>query len=327
MAVVVILDHVVSIRFALLASLVAGALVVSTSTVDAGKKKKRRKGIPVLTDEGLPNVQAKAAIVIDKKTGGIFYEKNPDEVRYIASTGKIFVAMVVRNKGIDLEALTEMTDVDKSYAKGGARTRLHLGHQFRNIDLLKAMLIASDNRAPTALGRAVGLSPDELIAEMNSLADELGLENTEFTDPSGLRGNQSTAREMALALEVAMSDEVLAEIMGTKDATVKSVHKKPKKIDYHNTNRSLHDERYDVAGGKTGFTSKAGYCLVTEATIAGHDVLIAVYGTKGKLTRFADVSRIAQWMEGAETLVTTPPPSRGIPPATVGATAAGYGSL
>ena len=315
-----ILDQVVRIWIALL---VAAAMLTSTPGAVSAKK----KGIPALTEDGLPNVQAVAAIIVDKDTGGVFYEKSADEVRDIASTGKIFVAMVVRKKGIDLEGLTEMSETDKDYAKGGARTRLHMGHKFHNEDLLKAMLIASDNRACTALGRAVGLSPDELVAEMNVLAAELGLEHTTFSDPSGLNGNQSTAREMAIALEVALRDDVLAKIMGTKDVTIVSVHSKPKKIEYHNTNRLIHDERYKITGGKTGFTTKAGYCLIVEATIGGREVVISLLGTDGKLTRFADLSRITTWMEGEETPVAKPAPSRGIPPATLGATAAGYGSL
>jgi len=65
------------------------------------------------------------------------------------------------------------------------------------------MLIASDNRAPTALGRAVGLDADQLIAADEQVAKELHLKRTKFTDASGLRGNVSTAREMAIALRAA----------------------------------------------------------------------------------------------------------------------------
>ncbi len=264
-----------------------------------GKNRRGKKsaGIPALTKDGLPNVQARASFAMDADTGVIFFSRNPDEVRAIASTGKIFVAMLVRAKGIDLDAATEITKVDRDEARGGSRTRLPVGHSFRNIDLLRAMLIASDNRAPTALGRAVGLSPEELVAELNRLAKNLGLEKTSFTSPTGLRGNESTAREMAFALREAMKDDLLAEIMSTPTVSVRSIASRPRLIHYRNTNRSLHGTRYHVTGGKTGYTDAAGYCLLIASELDGRNLIMTFLGTQGKLTRFGDFGRVTSWLQ------------------------------
>ena len=216
-------------------------------------------------------------------------------MRYIASTGKVFVALLVRRLGIDLDGKTMITRVDRDYARGGARTRLSVNHSFKNIDLLRAMLIASDNRAPTALGRAVNLDPNELVAKLNTLAEELGLEHTSFTDPSGLRGNQSTARELAHALAVALEDPVLAEIMRTPTLAISATHARARTIHYRNTNRALHAHRYQVTGGKTGFTNAAGYCLLIGSRLSGRDMVMIFLGSTGKLTRFADFNRVAAW--------------------------------
>ncbi|MEM9493442.1 MAG: serine hydrolase, partial [Myxococcota bacterium] len=251
---------------------------------------------PATTPDGLPNVLAERVVVMDVATGAELFGKNAGVVGNIASTGKIFVAMVVRRMGIELDSTTEITRTDHSYARGGARTRLDLRHSFKNIDLLRAMLIASDNRAPTALGRAVGLEPDQLIAAMNELARELGLADTEFTDPSGLRGNVSSARDMAIALDAALSDPVLAEIMGAREATVRSIHSRPLRIFYRNTNHALHAGRYPVLGGKTGYTRAAGYCLITAARIAGREVVMVFLGGRDKLTRYGDFNRVASWL-------------------------------
>src|SRR5215470_6247256 len=121
-----------------------------------------------------------------------------------------------------LDGATEISRVDARFAAGGARTRLDIGQKFRNKDLLRAMLIASDNRAPTALGRAAGMSPDDLVAAMNDLAKHLRLKHTRFTDPTGLRGNVSTAREMAIALRAALTDDVLRTIMRQDAAEIVS---------------------------------------------------------------------------------------------------------
>jgi serine-type D-Ala-D-Ala endopeptidase (penicillin-binding protein 7) len=243
----------------------------------------------------LPAVKSQSVVVLDAKTGEELFSKDADEVRGIASTTKIFVAMVVRKKGIDLDGWTEITKTDVQAARGGARTRLDIRRKFRNRDLLRAMLVASDNRAPTALGRAVGLDQDQLIAAMNQLAKDLGLKQTRFTCSSGLRGNVSTAREMAVALRVALRDKVLRDIMATSFQTVVSQDRRAK-IAYTSTNAPLVAKRYDVIGGKTGYTKVAGYCYVTAARFMGREVLLAFLGAKAKSTRFEDFYRVASWL-------------------------------
>src|SRR4029079_4022536 len=103
---------------------------------------------PARGDE-LPDVKSHAAIVIDAATGAEIFGKDADEIRPIASTTKIFVALAVRRKGLDLTGWTEITRADAKQARGGSRTRLDIKEVFRNDDLLRAMLMASDNRAPS----------------------------------------------------------------------------------------------------------------------------------------------------------------------------------
>jgi D-alanyl-D-alanine endopeptidase (penicillin-binding protein 7) len=243
-----------------------------------------------------PDIKSPSAVVLDAETGAELFSKAADEVRPIASTTKIFVAMAVRKKGIDLDAWTEITKGDAALAKGGARTRLDVGAQFKNRDLLAAMLIASDNRAPAALGRAVGWSPEELVHAMNGVAKELHLRRTRFTDPSGLHGNVSTAREMALGLRKALEDDVLRQIMGNDGQEVVAKGGK-RHISYWTTNQALVAHRFDVIGGKTGYTKPAGYCFVTAAKIGERPLLFAFYGADSKSTRFADFYRVAAWVE------------------------------
>jgi len=246
--------------------------------------------------EDLPEIQSKAMVVLDAETGREIHGKAADEIRPIASTTKIFVAMAVRKHDLPLDGWTAIARVDVEAARGGARTRLALGESFRNRDLLRAMLIASDNRAPTALGRAAGLDPQALVAAMNKIAKEIGLTRTRFTDPTGLRGNASTAREMARALRVALEDKVLREIMGTPEATIVSKDRSTR-VDYHTTNVPLAANRYRITGGKTGFTTPAGYCYITGAELAGRKVVLAFLGAPGKYARFDDFSRVAAWLE------------------------------
>ena len=249
---------------------------------------------PARADD-LPEIKSKSAVILDAETGAELFAKDADEVRAIASTTKIFVAMAVRKKGLDLDGWTEITKADAREAKGGARTRLDVGEKFKNEDLLRAMLMASDNRAPTALGRGVGLDPDELVKAMNGIARDLHLKRTKFTDPSGLHGNVSTAREMAIALRIALEDDVLRRIMGDADREIRS--KGGHRIHYGTTNQVLVAKKYDVIGGKTGFTKPAGYCFITGARFDHREVVMAFYGGDEKSTRFADFNRAAAWLD------------------------------
>jgi len=286
------------------------ALVLMWSAVGGTADARRRRArhhrhavrvvpaIAPLTREGLPNVQSISALVMDLDSGRLLYGKNPDRMRAIASTGKIFVAMVARKRGIDLDGVTTITMDDARNARGGSRTHLDVGESYSNLDLLRAMLIASDNRAVTAVGRAAGLTPEQLVVEMNALARELGLERTSFTDPTGLNGNWSTAREMARALRHTLDDPVLAEILGTKFASITRLsHKRARVLHYTNTNHMLHRERFRTLGGKTGYTREAGYCLVSASLLNGHRVAFVFLGADGELTRFADFNRVWDWME------------------------------
>lgn len=279
-------------------TLLAAAAALMLGSAPAAHARGKTVSIPPLTAQGLPNVQSASALVIDLDTGTIVYGKNPDDIRHIASTSKIFTALAVRRRNIDLEAATTITMDDARAARGGSRTRLDVGEAYTHRDLLIAMLVASDNRAPTALGRAVGLDARGLVAEMNAVARDLGLDRTHFDDPSGLNGNTSTAREMAIGLRAALADPVLAEILATRRASIERVsHKRRRVLHYGNTNRLLFRDRYGVLGGKTGFTNPAGYCLISASQIGERRVAFVFLGSEGELTRYGDFSRVWGWMD------------------------------
>jgi D-alanyl-D-alanine endopeptidase (penicillin-binding protein 7) len=257
----------------------------------------KSSGTPTTTKTGLPNVQADAAIIVDMDSGEELFSKNPDQVRAIASVGKLFLALAVRGKNLPLEGATTIQEEDRKFASGGARSRLPVGKTFSNKDLLRAMLIQSDNRACTAVGRGAGLEPTALISAMNDVARALGLRKTSFSDPSGLNGNVSTAREVMVGLKAALADPVIAEILQTPTFTVRSLDKRPVDIEYTSTDIALRTEkRFPILGGKTGYTDEAKYCLAIAAKIDGRRVGMVFLGADGKLTRFGDFNRGVAWL-------------------------------
>lgn len=243
-----------------------------------------------------PPLESPSVIVIDSESGTPVFEKDSDRVRPIASLTKIFVALVLRKHRLDLEAWTEITDEDAKAAEGGAGTRLLRGETFRNLDLLHAMLLVSDNRVPTALARSVLLSPRELLDEMNALAEKLGLEHTWFDDVTGIAGNHSTARELAIAMREVLKDPILARIMRTRYARVTS-KSEAVTIDFKSTVLPLWNKQFKIKGGKTGTTEGAGHCMLIGTTIDGRAVTMAFMGGKSANSRFLDFARVARWLD------------------------------
>jgi serine-type D-Ala-D-Ala endopeptidase (penicillin-binding protein 7) len=242
-----------------------------------------------------PKLKSKAAIVVDARSGDVVWSKRADDVRDIASMTKIFVAMVVRERGLDLTGWSTISAADVAASDGGARTRLPEGSTWRNHDLLRAMLMVSDNRAPTALGRAVGLDTDQLIAAMNELARDLGLTRTRFVDTTGIGGNVSTARELAVALRKTLDDDVVAAIMTTTHVRIRSKDRKHK-ADYRHTVAALHDGKYTFHGAKSGHTRAAGYGFMAKVDVGTKTYVVAFLGTAAKKTRYVDFDKVASWL-------------------------------
>lgn len=283
-------------------ALIAAWAVLGPGTASA--RRRRHAGprpVAVYTKSGTPNIQAQAAVVVDLTTGEILHAKNPDEVRPIASISKLMASLVVLDHGLDLDATTTITDGDVAIARHGARSRLPRGMAFTNRDLLHAALMASDNRAVPALGRAVGLSPTQLVAEMNQKAKALGLKNTHYQDPVGLdSGNRSTPRDVAGMLKAAIATPLIAEITQKKQYVAHPVGRPRWAIEYNNTDVIARGSKYEVLAGKTGYTDLALYCLAIAARFAvqetKHDVAMVFLGAVGKMTRFGDFGRVAQWL-------------------------------
>jgi D-alanyl-D-alanine endopeptidase (penicillin-binding protein 7) len=289
-----------ALALALSASLAlpASALARARSSAKHAKVQDKSASQGAIARDGSPGVKADSAIIVDLDTGEELYSKNADQVRAIASVGKLFLALAVRGKNVPLDGTTAIQEEDRKFASGGARSRLPVGKTFTNHDLLRAMLISSDNRACTALGRGAGLEPAALITAMNDTARTLGLAKTTFTDPSGLNGNVSTAREVVTALKAALADPVIAEILQTPHAIVKSVDKRSVEIEYTSTDVALRTERrFPVLGGKTGYTDEAKYCLAIAAQVDSRRVGMVFLGADGKLTRFGDFNRGVAWLQ------------------------------
>lgn len=272
----------------------------------------------------LPNIQALGALVVDLDTGQELFSRKPDSPRAIASLSKLAAVLTVLDRQLDLEGLTTMKKVDSEVARGGARSRLLEGMILSNRDLLHAAMLGSDNRAISALGRAVGLGSAQLTTLMNRKVASLGLRLTRFREPTGLsQENQSTPREVIVLLKTAIKHPILGPIVRRHEYNAHPVSRPP--IKYFSTHRPAARSNLQVLGGKTGYNDAARYCLVFAAQIQGRNYGMAFLSTEGELTRFGDVARVADWIiaHKPKTTVVTPSPSPPTPEAILGPMDAG----
>ena len=212
----------------------------------------------------VPDVRAAAAIIYDPATGKVLYEENSMDERSIASITKVMTAIVFLETATDLDQEVTIARTDTLRA---STTYLRTNDRIRISDLLHLLLIPSDNAAARALARLSPLGYDGFIARMNQKADDLGLDHTAYTDPSGLYAdNISSAYDMARLISFASEDDRIGPIMRTPEYSFRTVATKSRNgriITVRNTNQILRNGDMNVLGGKTGFISKAGYCLAT----------------------------------------------------------------
>lgn len=248
------------------------------------------------TDESgelVPDIRAAAAIIYNPATGQVLWEENSNNQRSIASITKVMTAAVFLEDSPDL---TQSVTIDRADVYRANHTYLRAKELVTLEDLLHLTLIASDNAAARALARSWPEGYDAFIERMNEKAQELGLTNTQYADPSGLDAdNMSSAYDMARLITFAAGDERIASVM-RKPYYV--AHTNRRSIKIHSTNQLVLKGDVDVRGGKTGFISKAGYCLATLLRLpqTNQQVAVVVLGARSNAGRFMETRHLFNWL-------------------------------
>jgi D-alanyl-D-alanine endopeptidase (penicillin-binding protein 7) len=240
----------------------------------------------------VPDLRAAAAIIYDADTGQVLWEENSHSLRSIASITKVMTAAVFLEDDPDFSTRVTVLNADVRQA---STTFLRANDKVTVDDLMHLLLIASDNAAARVLARVSPHGSAGFIERMNQKAAELGLGSTAYADPSGLLSdNVSSAYDMARLIAIASSDERIASIMQQSEHTVRTP---TRTIRFRSTNHLLGREGLDVMAGKTGFISKAGYCLATliRAPETGHQVAVVVLGARSNAGRFMEAQNLFNW--------------------------------
>jgi D-alanyl-D-alanine endopeptidase (penicillin-binding protein 7) len=242
----------------------------------------------------VPHVRAAAAIIYDPQTGAVLWGENSHEQRSIASLTKLMTAVTFIADEPNLDATIRVAREDTLRA---STTYLRTGDVISYRDLLHLTLIASDNAAARVLARTSEGGTAAFVARMNEMATHLGLTNTQYTEPSGLDArNVSSAYDVSHLIAYAAAEPQLGTIMRTQEYSART---QSREITVRSTNKLLGLDGVDVLGGKTGFISKAGYCLATLLRIPqGPQVAVVVLGAANSTFRFWDARHLFNWVVG-----------------------------
>ncbi|MCX6706336.1 MAG: D-alanyl-D-alanine carboxypeptidase [Candidatus Woesebacteria bacterium] len=246
---------------------------------------------PIISkDATFPIFSAQGVLVVDLISGVSLFEKDADKALLPASTTKIVTALVAMNS-FNKDDVIEIGNI----VIEGQKMGLKKGEKIKVSDLLYGLLVYSANDAAEALAQNYIGGRNAFILAMNNFAKSLYLENTNFTNPSGLDGNGdhivSTARDLIRVSTYAMKNPEFAKIVATKEITVKSIDGKivHKLISVN----KLLGQVSGVLGVKTGWTENARENLVTYIERDSHKIMIAVLGSQD---RFGETKELITWI-------------------------------
>jgi D-alanyl-D-alanine endopeptidase (penicillin-binding protein 7) len=274
----------------------------------------RNAPAPLLLDPDLEaaeeaglDLRSAAALVIDQEAGRLLYAKNTDAVMPIASITKLMSAIVVLESGAPLDDPVSVTMQDVDRLKGTS-SRLRVGITLPRKEMLRLALMASENRAASALARSYPGGTLAFVDAMNRKAKQLGMRDTRFVDATGLNPNNvSTALDLATLVNAGYQHSLIRDYTTTESVRLAfSGKRRARAVDFRNSNALVRSGQWEIGLSKTGYISEAGRCLVMQARISSKPVIIVLLDSWGKFTRIGDANRIKRWVETLQQPVGSP---------------------
>lgn len=221
----------------------------------------------------ISDADAVSEIVMETTSHRVVYENNIHAKKYMASTTKILTAITVI-ENCDIEE--EVTVTEQSIGIEGSSIYLEAGEKLSVKDLLYGLMLRSGNDCAETLALHISGSINNFADLMNKTAEKIGCKNSNFVNPHGLHSDNhyTTAYDLALIAVYAMKNPVFRQIVSSKSYTIPFTTRNTKRV-LINKNRML-KEFYGATGIKTGFTKKAGRCLVSSCKRNGMEFVCVV---------------------------------------------------
>ncbi|WP_374703331.1 D-alanyl-D-alanine endopeptidase [Cupriavidus pauculus] len=245
------------------------------------------------TEDAL-SLRSSVALVMDQNTNEVLFQKNPTAVLPIASITKLMTALVVMDSHLPMDEMLTVSEDDRDTEKHSS-SRLRFGTTLTRHEMLLLALMSSENRAASVLGRSYPGGLPAFVGAMNKKARELGMNDSHFVDSSGLSSsNVSSAMDLARLVNAAYRNPTIREFSTQPEHEV-SVSGRT--MHYVSTNRLVRGGSWDIGLQKTGYISEAGQCLVMQTRVNDRNVVMVFLDSVGKLSRFADATRVRSWLE------------------------------
>ncbi|NLA88111.1 MAG: D-alanyl-D-alanine carboxypeptidase, partial [Clostridiales bacterium] len=269
------------------------------------------EGTPVTVLSEL-QISAPSAILMEKETGKIIYEKNADDKLEPASVTKVMTLLLIvealESGKITLEDM--VTTSAYAASMGGSQIYLEEGEQMSVRDMLKSVVVASANDCAVALAEYISGSESVFVAKMNDRARELGMTNTYFSNCSGLlddRDHVTTARDIAVMSRELIRHDMIKEFTKIWMDTVRNGE-----FGLSNTNKLIYYYK-GATGLKTGFTSRSMYCLSATAERDGVEYIAVVMHCDTSANRFESAKTLLSYAFANYALISVNPDSALLP--------------
>ena len=253
--------------------------------------------IQVHAKNSAPEVSADSAVLIDAATGTILYSKNMNTPYPPASTTKVMTVLLT----LENTKLDDVVTVSKKVPfVDGSKIGIAEGEELKVKDLLYGLILMSGNDCAEALAEHIGGSIEGFAVMMNAKAKEIGCENTNFVNPSGLydKNHKTSAKDLALIMREAAKHPEYIEVASTFAYKIPSTNKHPEGIHLGNENKLLNKNSsyyYQPAeAGKTGYTVQSLHSYVACATINGQRLIVALIHDKNK-TFYQDSKKLFEY--------------------------------
>ena len=279
------------------ALLATGATLVAASLLFAQSAVRQATPAPTATataaaPAAAPAINAAAFLVVEATSGQVLAESNTKQRRDPASLTKLMTAYLVfdalHQKQLSLGQRLPVPE--RAWKAEGSRMFIEPGAPVTTEDLLRGMIIQSGNDAAIALAIAVAGNESEFVSRMNREAKKLGMEDTQFLNPTGLtqQGHFSTAHDLAvLSLALMRNFPQYTKFYAEKSYT-------HNKIVQENRNRLLFSDP-TVDGLKTGHTDAAGWCLIATVNRPPRKLLTVLLGAPSEASRIAESRKLIDW--------------------------------
>ena len=246
--------------------------------------------LPLQTQAANLEVEAKSALLMDVATGTILFEQNSHEALAPASVTKVLTMLLIM-EAIDNGKIgwgDSVTTSEAAAAKGGSQVFLKVGESMTVEDMIKSIAVSSANDCACAMAEHLAGSEDAFAEAMNTRAKELGMNDTNFVNCTGLDDGEDAVNHKTSAHDIAlMSRELLKNHPDiTKFTTIWMDSIRNGEFGLSNTNKMVRFY-HGCTGLKTGFTRGAGYCLSASAEREGLQLIAVVMGCETSQKRFA----------------------------------------